>query len=321
MKLEVAVAILALLLGPAAAQGEDAYPSKPVRLILPFPPGGGTDILGRLVAERLSARLGQPVVTDNRGGAGGNLGAEAAARAAPDGYTLLLAATTLAISPSLYAKLSYDPLKDLAPISLVATVPNVMITHPSVPARTLQEFISLAKAKPGEMNFGSGGSGTSNHLGGELFNMVAGVKLVHVPYKGVNLAMNDAMAGNIQLVIIGIPAAAPQIKAGKLRALAVVARERSAALPDVPTAAEAGLPDFEVTTWYGLLAPAGTPRPIVMRLNAELVRIMHAPELKERLATMATDPRTSTPEEFAAYIKQEMARWAEVVRRTGIKAE
>src|SRR5260221_8254846 len=262
-----AFALLALLLC-TAAQAQDAYPSKPLRLILPFPPGGGTDILGRLVAERLAARLGQPVVTDNRGGAGGNVGAEAAARAAPDGYTLLFAATTLAISPSLYAKLNYD-LKDLAPISLVATVPNVMITHPSVPARTLQEFIALARAKPGELNFGSGGNGTSNHLGGELFNMVAGVKLVHIPYKGVNLAMNDAMAGNVQLVLIGITAAAPQIKAGRLRALAVLAPQRSAALPDVPTAAASGLPDLDVTTWYGLLAPAGTPRPIIARLNAE----------------------------------------------------
>jgi tripartite-type tricarboxylate transporter receptor subunit TctC len=310
-----------LVFGPAAAQGQEAYPSKPVRLILPFPPGGGTDILGRLVAERLSARLGQPVVTDNRGGAGGNLGAEAAAHAAPDGYTLLLAATTLAISPSLYAKLSYDPLKDLAPISLVATVPNVMVTHPSVPASTLQEFIALAKAKPGEMNFGSGGSGTSNHLGGELFNMVAGVKLVHVPYKGVNLAMNDAMAGNIQLVLIGIPAAAPQIKAGKLRALAVLAPQRSAALPDVPTATEAGLPDLDVTTWYGLLAPAATPRAIIARLNAEIVHTMREPELNERLAAMAVDPVTSTPEEFAVYIRQEAAKWGEVVRKAGLRAD
>jgi tripartite-type tricarboxylate transporter receptor subunit TctC len=310
-----------LLLGPAAAQGQDAYPSKPVRLILPFPPGGGTDILGRLVAERLSARLGQPVVTENRGGAGGNLGAEAAVRAAPDGYTLLLAAPTLAISPSLYAKLSYDPLKDLAAISLVATVPNVMITHPSVPAQTLQEFIALAKAKPGEMNFGSGGSGTSNHLGGEMFNIVAGVKLVHVPYKGVNLAMNDAMAGNIHLVLIGIPAAAPQIKAGKLRALAVLAPQRSDALPDVPTAAEAGLPDLDVTTWYGLLAPAATPRPIIARLNAEIVRTMREPELNERLAAMAVDPVTSTPEEFAIYIRQETAKWGDVVRKAGLRAD
>jgi tripartite-type tricarboxylate transporter receptor subunit TctC len=310
-----------LVLGPALAQGQDAYPSKPLRLILPFPPGGGTDILGRLVAERLSARLGQPVVTDNRGGAGGNLGAEAAVRAAPDGYTLLLAAPTLAISPSLYAKLSYDPQKDLAPISLVATVPNVLVTHPSVPASTLQEFIALAKAKPGEMNFGSGGSGTSNHLGGELFNSVAGVKLVHVPYKGVNLAMNDAMAGNVQLVIIGIPAAAPQIKAGKLRALAVLAPQRSAALPDVPTAAEAGLAELDVTTWYGLLAPAATPRPIIARLNAEIVRTMREPELNERLAAMAVDPVTSTPEEFAVYIRQETAKWGDVVRKAGLRAD
>jgi tripartite-type tricarboxylate transporter receptor subunit TctC len=305
----------------AFAQPADPYPSRPVRLILPFPPGGGTDILGRLIADRLAASLGQPVVVENRGGAGGNLGAEAAARAAPDGYTLLLAAPTLAISPSLYSKLAYDPQRDFAPVSLVASVPNVMITHPSVPARTLQEFIALAKAKPGAMNFGSGGTGTSNHLGGELFNIVAGVNLVHVPYKGVNLAMNDVLAGNVQLVLIGIPAAAPNIKSGKLRALAVLARERSAALPEVPTAAEAGLPDFDVTTWYGVLAPAGTPRPIVMRLNGELVRIMHSPELKERLASMATDPRTSTPEEFAAYLKQETVKWAEIVRKAGIKAE
>ncbi len=305
----------------SAAQTASTYPSKPVRFILPFPPGGGTDILGRLIAERLSASLGQPVVIDNRGGAGGNLGAAEAARAAPDGYTLLLAATTLAISPSLYSKLGFDPQKDFAPISLVATVPNVMITNPSVPAQTLREFIALARSKPGAMNFGSGGTGTSNHLGGELFNIVAGVKLVHVPYKGVNLAMNDVFAGNVQLVLIGIPAAAQNIKAGKLRALAVLARERSAALPDVPTAAEAGLPDFDVTTWYGVLAPAGAPRAIVTRLNTELVRIMHSPDLKERLATMATEPRTSTPEEFAAYIAEERARWAEVVRKTGIKAE
>lgn len=317
----LALVVFALLLGLGPARAQDAYPSKPVRLILPFPPGGGTDILGRLVAERLAARLGQPVVTDNRGGAGGNLGAEAAARAAPDGYTLLFAATTLAISPGLYAKLNYDPFKDLAPISLIAAVPNVMITHPSVPARTLQEFIALARAKPGEMNFGSGGNGTSNHLGGELFNMVAGVKLVHVPYKGVNLAMNDAIAGNVQLVLIGITAAAPQIKAGRLRALAVLAPQRSAALPDVPTAAEAGLPELDVTTWYGLLAPAATPRPVIARLNAEIGRIMHAPELQERLASIAAEPRTSTPEEFGAYIRQEAARWGEVVRKAGLRAE
>ena len=319
--LPLAVLGVALVPRPAPAQTSDAWPSRPLRFILPFPPGGGTDILGRLIAERMTASLGQPVVTENRGGAGGNVGAEAAARSAPDGYTIVLVAPSLAISTSLYSKLSYDPVKDFAPISLVAKVPNVMVTHPSVPVGTLAEFIRLAKTKPGEMNFGSGGSGTSNHLAGDLFNIVAGVKLVHVPYKGVNLAMNDVLSGQIHLVVIGVPAAAPHIKAGKLRALALVAPQRAAALPEVPTVAEAGLPNFEVTTWYGILAPAGTPKTIVTRLNAELVKTMHSPDLKERLAAMATDPATSTPEEFADYIKREIAKWGEVVREAGLKAD
>ena len=309
----------ALLIGTAHAQ--DVYPSKPLRLILPFPPGGGTDILGRLLAERLAANLGQPVVTENRGGAGGNVGAEAAARAAPDGYTIVLVAPSLAISPTLYSKLNYDPVKDFAPIGLVASVPNVMITHPSVPAQDLREFIALAKSKPGGMNFGSGGSGTSNHLAGELLNLSAGIKLVHVPYKGVNLAMNGVLAGEVHLAFIGIPVPAPHIKAGRLRALAVLARERSPILPEVPTAEEAGLGNFDVTTWYGILAPAGTPRPIITRLNAEFVKIMRSPEMKERLATMATDPLTSTPEEFAAYIQREIAKWGDVIRKAGLRAD
>src|SRR6185295_937973 len=299
------IALLLCSLFVAVAGAQDAYPSRPVRFILPFPPGGGTDILGRVIAERLSAALGQPVVIENRGGAGGNVGAEAAARSAPDGYTIVLVAPSLAISPTLYSKLNYDAVKDFAPVSLVATVPNVVITQPSLPG-TLQEFAALARSKPGGLNFGSGGSGTSNHLAGELFNIVAGVKLVHIPYKGVNLAMQDVLAGNIHFVVIGIPAAAPHIKAGKLRALAVLAPNRSAALPDVPTAAEAGLPAFEVTTWYGVLAPAGTPRSIVMRLNQELVKAMHSQEMKAPLAASGTDPLTSTPEEFAAYIKREI---------------
>ena len=302
------------------AYGQDAWPTRPVRMILPFPPGGGTDILGRLIAERLSASIGQPVVTENRGGAGGNVGAEAAARSAPDGYTIVLVAPSLAISPTLYSKINYDPVKDFAPISLVATVPNVMITQPSLPGQ-LQEFIAVVKAKPGALNFGSGGAGTSNHLAGELFNIVTGTKLVHVPYKGVNLAMQDVLAGNVHLVFIGIPAAAPHIKAGKLRALAIVAPQRSSALPDVPTVAEAGLKDFEVTTWYGILAPAGTPQPVVRRLNAELVKVMHAPEMKEKLTATGTEPITSTPEEFAAYIKREIAKWGDVIRKAGVKAD
>ena len=313
---------LALILcGFCACAAAQDYPARPVRFILPFPPGGGTDILGRLIAERLSAGLGQPVVTENRGGAGGNVGAEAAARSAPDGYTVVLCAPSLAISPSLYSKLNYDPVKDFAPISLVATVPNVMITHPSVPAQTLQEFIAHVRDRPEGMNFGSGGNGTSNHLAGELFNIVTGARLVHIPYKGVNLAMQDVLSGRIHLVVIGIPAAAPHIKAGRLRALAVITPQRAAALPEVPTAAEAGLKDFEVTTWYGVLAPAGTPRPIIARLNGELVKIMHAPDMKEKLAASGTDALTSTPEEFATYLRQEIAKWGDVVRKAKLKAD
>ena len=305
---------------PVSAQAPDSYPSKPLRFILPFPPGGPTDILGRLIGERLASSLGQPVIIENRGGAGGNVGAEAAAKSAPDGYTLVLVAPSLAISPSLYSKLNYDPLRDFAPVSLVATVPNVIVTQPAL-APTLQEFIALAKAKPGGMNFGSGGSGTSNHLAGELFNLVTGTKLVHVPYKGVNLAMNDVLAGAIHLVVIGLPAAAPHIKSGRLRALAVIAPQRLPALPEVPTVAEAGLPDFEVTTWYGVLAPAGTPRPIVARLNGELAKILYSADMKDKLNAIGTDPVTSTPEEFAAYLRQETAKWANVVLKAGLKAD
>jgi tripartite-type tricarboxylate transporter receptor subunit TctC len=308
---------LALLTGSAFAQ--DGYPTRPLKLILPFPPGGGTDILGRQIAEKLGERLGQPVVTENRGGAGGNVGAEAAAHSAPDGYTLVLVAPSLAISPTLYSKLNYDAVKDLQPITLVATIPNILVTQPSL-GPTLRDFIAQAKQKPGEYNFGSGGAGTSNHLGGELFNIVAGTKLVHVPYKGVNLAMQDVLAGRIQLVVIGLPAALPHIRSGRLRALAVISPHRLAALPDVPTAAEAGLPNFDVTTWYGILTPAGVPRPIVERLNRELVAIMNSPEMKESLARQGTEVRTSTPEEFGAYIREEIAKWGDVIRKAGLHA-
>src|SRR3954462_3775768 len=313
--------LLACVLVAAHAQAQDAWPAKPIRMILPFPPGGGTDILGRLIGENLSARLGQPVVTENRGGAGGNVGAEAAARSAPDGYTIVLVAPSIAISPSLYSKLNYDPVKDFAPVAMVASVPNVMITHPSVPAQNLREFIALAKAKPGGMNFGSGGSGTSNHLAGELLNLVADIKLVHVPYKGVNLAMNGVLAGEVQLVFIGVPVPAPHIKAGRLRALAVLAQRRSPILPDVPTAEEAGLANFDVTTWYAILAPAGTPRPIITRLNTELAGMMRREEIRERLAAMGTDPMTSTPEECGEYIQKEIAKWGDVVRKAGLHAD
>ena len=311
--------LFVLLAAFSVAHAQESYPSRPIRFILPFPPGGPTDILGRLIAERLGAQLGQPVVTENRGGAGGNVGAEAAAKSAPDGYTIVLVAPSLAISPTLYTKLNYDPVKDLTPITLVATVPNVIVTQVKHPA-TLREFIAEAK-KAGTMNFGSGGSGTSNHLAGELFNLLTGAKLTHVPYKGVNLAMQDVIAGRIDLVVIGVPAAAPHVRSGRLRALAVIAPQRLPALPDVPTVAEAGLPGFEVTTWYGILAPAGTPRPMIARLNGELVKVMQSPDMKERLAGIGTDPVTSTPEEFGAYIRAEIAKWGDVIRKAGLKAD
>ena len=305
---------IALSTAHAVAQ---SYPAKPIRFILPFPPGGPTDLLGRTLAEKLSELMGQPVITDNRPGAGGNLGAELAAKSVPDGYTIVLCAPSIAISPSLYKKLNYDPLRDLAPIQLVATIPNVLVVHPSVPAQTLAELIDFARRNPGKLNFGSGGAGTSNHLGGELFKLLAKVDLVHVPYKGVETAMKAMLGGQVDLVVIGVPPTIAQIKAGKLRALVALGRERVAALPDVPTAAEAGLPGFEVDTWYGVLAPAGTPRELIERLNRDLTRALASPDLRERLANVGIRPLSDTPEAFRAFLHSEAARWAKVVKEAG----
>ena len=311
--------LLACALAAGLAHAQD-YPSRPVKLILPFPPGGPTDILGRLIADNLSPRLGQPVITENRGGAGGNVGAEAAARSAPDGYTMVLVAPSLAISPTLYAKLNYDPVKDFAPVTLVATVPNVIVTQPSM-GPALQDFIGSVKEKPGQFNFGSGGAGTSNHLAGELFNLLAGTKLVHVPYKGVNLAMQDVLAGPIHMVVIGVPAAAPHIRSGRLRALAVIAPQRLAALPDVPTIAEAGLPGFEVTTWYGVSVPAKTPRPIIDKLHSEILRALKSPDVRDTLVNGGADPVGNTPEQYTAFVQNEITKWAKVIKAAGIKGE
>jgi tripartite-type tricarboxylate transporter receptor subunit TctC len=303
---------------PVAAQ---SYPSKPVRLILPFPPGGATDLLGRAIAQKLSDNMGQQFVAENRPGAGGNIGAEAVAKSPPDGYTLLLGAPSLAISPSLYTKLNYDPLRDLAPIALVASIPNVVIVNAEVPARTLKELIELARAQPGKLNYGSGGAGTSNHLAGELFKSMTSTQIVHVPYKGVETAMLGMLSGQVQIVIMGLPPALPHINSGKLRALAAVSKERLARLPDVPTVAEAGLPDFQVDTWYGILAPAGTPPEIITRLNRELVKAMQSSDMKERLDAMVVQPLTSTPEGFADMLKAETAKWAKVVKDSGAKVD
>lgn len=310
----------ALAAGAAQAQ-QSAYPARPLRLILPFPPGGSTDLLGRTLSEKLAGELRQPVVPENRPGAGGNVGAEVAARAAPDGYTIVLCAPSLAISPSLYPKLNYDPLRDLTPIGLVATIPNLFVVHPSVPARSLAELAQYARDNPGKLNFGTGGPGTSNQLAADMFRMLTKTNIVQVPYKGAENAMLAVLAGQVHMVVIGPPASATHLKSGKLRALAVLGKERYPGLPEVPTAAESGIPEFEVDTWYGVLAPAGVPREIVARLNAELTKIMQSPDMRERLAGMGIEPLTSTPGEFGDFIKAEAAKWAKVVKAAGARAE
>ena len=311
----------ALVVTAFVAQAQPVYPARAVRLILPFPPGGSTDLLGRALAERLAEQLRQPVVPENRPGAGGNVGAEAAARSAPDGYTLVLCAPSLAISASLYRKLNYDPLRDLAPIALVATIPNLLVVHPSVPARSLAELAQHARENPGKLNFGTGGAGTSNHLASDMFRMLTRTDIVQVPYKGAETAMLALLGGQVQMVVIGPPAAAPHVKSGKLRALAVLGRERLADFPEVQTAAESGMPGFEVDTWYGVLAPAGVPREIVARLSAEFAKMMQAGEMRERLAALGVQPLTSTPERFGEFLKDEVARWAAVVKESGARAD
>ena len=314
----LAIALLACHWDGALAQ---AYPARPVRIIFPFPAGGPTDLLGRAIAQKLSDQMGQQFVADTRPGAGGNLGLELAAKAPPDGYTIVLSSPLVAISPSLYAKLNYDPAKDLAPIAQVAVIQNVLLAHPSVPAKTLKELIQLARRSPGKFSFGSGGVGTTTHLAPELLQSLAGIKMVHVPYKGSGQALVGLIGGDVDLLIMAVPAAASQIHAGKVRALAVLSAQRSPVIPDTPTAAQAGVENFEVPIWYGMLAPAATPRELIVRLNAELTKALTAPDLKERLGAAGIEPMTGTPEQFAAFIKSETARYAKVIKDAGIKPE
>jgi len=322
MTMRVIVASILFFLGAIAGPlWAQSYPSKAVRLILPFPPGGPTDILGRAIAQKLSDQLGYPVVVDSRPGAGGNLGVELASKSPPDGYTIVLSSPLIAISPSLYAKLNYDPIKDLAPISLVATIPNIMVIHPSVPAKTLKEFIQLARNNPDKLNFGSGGVGTTTHLASELLKSLAKIKMVHVPYKGTGQAMLALIGGQVEMLVIAVPPTIPQIQAGKIRPLAVLSNRRASALPNVPTAKEAGVDNFEVPIWYGILAPAGTPGNIISKLNLELTKALTSSDLRERLAAVDVEPMTSTPEQFASFIKSETVRYAKVVKASGAKAD
>ena len=298
------------------------YPSKPIRFIVPFPPGGGTDTNSRALTQRIAKNTGWTFVVDNKPGAGGNIGAEQAAKAPPDGYTLVLGQTSnLAINPALYAKLPYDPLRDLSPVALLVSAPVVLVVNANSKTRSLADLLVAARSDPGGVTYASPGNGTVSHLAGELLQRASGVKLTHVPYKGASQALTDTLGGQVQSFMSSVPSALGQLRGGKLRALAVTSAKRSPELPDVPTIAESGYPGFEANTWYGLLAPAGTPAPIVALLNSEVNRVLATPEVRGRLASEGGDTLGGSPEQFASFLKAEHAKWGRVVRDSGAKAD
>jgi tripartite-type tricarboxylate transporter receptor subunit TctC len=313
-------AIGALAQSSATSPGP-AYPTKPIRIIVPFPAGGTSDILARAIGQKLTEEWKQQVIVDNRPGAGANIGAEIVAKSPPDGYTLFIASTIHTINPSLYGKLAYDPVRDFTPITLIATTSQVLVVHPSLPVRTVKEFIAYAKKRPGEINYSSAGNGSQPHLTAELFKSRTGINIVHVPYKGAPPAMADLLAGHVAVSFATSPSAVPQVKAGKLRALGVSTARRIAALPDVPTISEAGVPGFEASGANGLVGPAGMPLPIVDKLNAAVSRIVNEPAMSRYLSGQGADPHTTTPEEYGAYIRSEVAKWAKVVKESGARID
>jgi len=315
--LSLLTATALLLAGGAAAQD---YPTKPVRLIIPFPPGGSNDVVGRMIATQLGERLGKQVVVDNRGGAGGVLGTEVAAGAAPDGYTILVVSLAYTVNPWLY-KLKYDPLKSFVPVAMLASGANVLTVHPSVPVNSLTELIALAKQKPGELNYASAGAGSFQHLGSELFKLMAGVDIVHVPFKGGGPAMIDVVGGHSQVLVSSLVQTGAHIRSGKLKALGVGSAKRSALFPDIPTIAEAGVPGYEMANWWGIVAPTGTPQPIVDKLAKEIGLVLSAPETQKHFAAEGAEVVQKTPAEFAAFIEAELAKWQRVVKDARIKAE
>src|SRR5438067_9826801 len=315
-------ALAIVLLCTATLAGAQSFPAKPIHLIVPFPPGGGNDTVARAIAQEISPELGQPVVIDNRPGAGGSVGAELAAKAPPDGYTLFLAGVgSHVVNPNLHARLPYDPLKDFAPITLIASAPSVLVVNPSVPARNIAEFTAYARANPGKLNYASNGNGSAAQLAAAMYESMAGVKMVHVPYKGIAPALTDLLGGEVQLMFGTVVALVPHIQSGKLRALAVTSRQRSALLPEVPSLAESGLPDYEAGSWYGVMAPAGTPGEIVERLHGAIVSALRQPEVAKRLAAEGAIVIGSTPKAFGAHLKAELARVGNVVRAAGIRIE
>lgn len=316
--LRVAIIVAAATAVPA---GAEVYPGKPIRMIVAVPPGGPADTLARLVGPRLAEALGQNVIIDNRPGANGNIAYDMVARAAPDGYTITEVAAGIAINPSLYRDVKFDPVRDFAPITLGISVPNILVVHSSVAAASVNELIALAKARPGQLTFASAGNGTSGHLALEQFRLMSGIQVIHVPYKGGGPALSEVIAGQVQALFSIALAALPQVKAGKVRALAVTSARRSALAPELPTVAESGFPGFEVVGWFGWVAPAATPIAIVDRLNREIVRILKLPDMRERLQGLGADPVGNTPQEFAAFIRSEHAKWARVIKQAGVKLD
>lgn len=316
-----AAAMAACLLLPAAdvaAQAARPYPAKPVRMVVGFPAGSSSDIVGRMLAQKIAESLGEQVIVDNRAGAGGNLGIGFAAKSPPDGYTVVLATASIAVSPAIYNNPGYDPLTDLAPVARLTSIPNVLIVHPSVPAKTLRQFVSLARAHPGKLNFGSGGAGTTNHLANELLKHLEKINIVHVPYKGVTQAMTAMIGGEVDEVVMPVTTALAQIRTDKVRALAVLTEQRVATLPEVPTGIEAGVAGFTMPLWYGVFAPAATPRELVVRLNREFVKALEAPSLREQLAAQGVEPWPGSPEQLGELLRADIERYGTIARSAGL---
>jgi len=311
-------AALTMLAFNAAAQ---SYPAKPIRMIVPYAPGGGVDIIARATAQELSKRVHQQIIVENRTGAGGNVGSEHVAKSAPDGYTLLMASPANTINPSLYAKMPYEPLRDLAAVALVASVPAVLLVNRSLPVQNVKQLVALAKARPGALTYGSGGSGSTEHLAGEMFKTFAGVDMLHVPYKGGAQVIVDVISGQIAMMFVNQVAALPQVQGGRVRALAVAGNKRSPSLPDVPTFVESGFKDFVISVWWGVMGPAGMPKDVVTLLNREIVAGLASPDMGQRLQAMSAQPIGGTPDEFAAFFAAETKRWAPIVKASGAKAE
>lgn len=315
---QMMIGLLAAVTLPAAAQ---AYPDRPIRLVVPYAPGGGTDLTSRLIAQRLTERFRQQVIVDNRAGGASNIGAEIVARSTPDGYTLMMAGISFSINTSIFSKLGYDPIRDFDPVSLVATVPLIAVVHPSVPAASIKELIALAKAKPGTLNYASGGTGTANHIAGELFKYMTGTNIVHVPYKGGGPALADVVGGHAQVLFNTMTSTVGFMNSGKLRALAVTGKQRSPGVPNLPTVAEAGVPGYDVGAWFGIVVPKGTPRPIVMKLNDEIVRITRTTEARAQFTAQGAEAVGSTPEDFARHLRIEIDKWAKVAKAAGMRVD